>query len=116
MNDSTKVPIGVTSIVGWTTAALAAVPLIVKTIQEGTAAFQIGGPEKWIALFGIVSLALTQLGRYLQAAIQAKPAPEPEQYLPDTEVDVAVDTEPDAPPADAGGEARLPADDPDAAP
>ena len=68
----TAVPIGITTKVGWGTALLALIPLIVKSIEEGTAASVVGGPEKWLAIFGIVIGAITQIFRYVQAAIQAK--------------------------------------------
>lgn len=61
----TKVSIGVTSIVGWATAVLACLPIIIKSIEEGTVAFN--GPEKYLAILGIVTAAVTQIGRYLQA-------------------------------------------------
>jgi len=68
----TNVPIGITTQLGWGTAVLALVPLIVKAIEEGSASFAVGGPEKWLAIFGIVIGAITQIGRYVQAAIKAK--------------------------------------------
>lgn len=59
------VAIGPTTVVGWLTALLGCLPIIVKTIEEGTVAFN--GPEKWLAVIGVVSLAVTQIGRYLQS-------------------------------------------------
>lgn len=61
----TTVAIGPTSIVGWITAVLGLLPIIVKSVEEGAVAFS--GPEKYLALLGIISLAITQIGRYLQS-------------------------------------------------
>jgi hypothetical protein len=66
----TSVPIGITSILGWLTALLAALPIIIKSIEEGAVAF--GGPEKWLAIISIVAGAITQIGRYAQAHAQIK--------------------------------------------
>jgi hypothetical protein len=62
-----KVNIGITTIVGWLTALAAAIPLVVKAIEEGSTAAAINGPEKWLAILSVVSLAITQIGRYFQA-------------------------------------------------
>jgi drug/metabolite transporter (DMT)-like permease len=62
---NTQVKIGTTTVVGWATALLGALPIIVKSIEEGEVAFH--GPEKYLALLSVVSLAVTQLGRYAQA-------------------------------------------------
>lgn len=61
----TSVSVGATSILGWGSAILALLPVIVKSIETGTVAFQ--GPEKWLAIAGIIFGAITQIGRYLQA-------------------------------------------------
>ena len=61
----TSVSIGVTSIGGWLAAILGLLPVIVKSIEEGSIA--IGGPEKWLAIAGIIFGAITQIGRYMQA-------------------------------------------------
>lgn len=66
----TKVSIGPTTLVGWLGAVLALLPVIVKSIEEGAVAF--GGPEKWLAIAGIVLAAVTQIGRYLQAHAQIR--------------------------------------------
>jgi predicted AAA+ superfamily ATPase len=62
---NTSVKIGATTIVGWVTALLGALPIIIKSVEEGQVAFH--GPEKYLALLSVVSLAITQLGRYAQA-------------------------------------------------
>jgi hypothetical protein len=61
----TSVSIGATSVIGWVTALLGLMPVIVKSVEEGAVAFN--GPEKWLAIAGIVIGAITQIGRYLQA-------------------------------------------------
>jgi hypothetical protein len=61
----TSVSVGATSVLGWMAALLGLAPTIVKSIEEGTVAF--GGPEKWLAIAGIIFGAITQIGRYLQA-------------------------------------------------
>jgi hypothetical protein len=74
----TKVSIGITSIIGWLTAIAGAIPIIVKLLEEGQAGVKLEGPEKWAAIFAVVSLAITQLGRYLQAhALILNPAATP---------------------------------------
>jgi hypothetical protein len=60
-----KVSIGSTTIVGWVSAILALVPTIVKAVETGSTA--LNGPEKYLAVTGIVIGAITQIGRYLQA-------------------------------------------------
>lgn len=61
----TKVAVGTTSIIGWVTALLGCLPIIIKSVEEGSVAF--GGPEKWLAILGIATGLVTQIGRYLQA-------------------------------------------------
>lgn len=63
----TNVSIGITSVIGWLTAVAGVIPIIVKLLEEGQAGLKLEGPEKWAAIFAVVSLAITQLGRYLQA-------------------------------------------------
>lgn len=72
----TKVSIGITSVIGWLTAVAGMIPIVVKLLEEGQAGLKLEGPEKWAAIFAVVSLAITQLGRYLQAhaLILAPPA------------------------------------------
>jgi hypothetical protein len=74
-SDHTKVSIGPTSIAGWATAVAAMIPVIVKAIEEGKASFVVGGPEKWLAIFGIVIAAVTQIGRNAQSVAQVRAAP-----------------------------------------
>jgi len=62
-----KVSIGVTTIIGWLVFVGGCIPLIVKLLEEGVSAYKIGGTEKWAAIIAVVSLAVTQLGRYFQA-------------------------------------------------
>jgi hypothetical protein len=60
-----KVSIGSTTIVGWSSALLALLPTIIKAVETGSVA--LAGPEKYLAITGIVVGAITQIGRYLQA-------------------------------------------------
>jgi hypothetical protein len=70
-----KVTIGITSVIGWLTALAGAIPIIVKLLEEGQAGLKLGGPEKWAAIISVVALAVTQLGRYLQAHALVKLLP-----------------------------------------
>ncbi len=63
----TDIKIGITSVIGWLTAAVAAIPVIVQILEEGNAAVAINGPTKWAAIISVISLAITQIGRYAQA-------------------------------------------------
>jgi hypothetical protein len=74
-----KVSIGITSVIGWLTAIGGVIPIVVKLLEEGQAGLKLEGPEKWAAIIAVVSLAITQLGRYLQAhaLIQVTPPPLP---------------------------------------
>jgi hypothetical protein len=60
-----KVSIGSTTIVGWLSALLALFPTIIKAVETGSVA--LAGPEKYLAIGGIIVGAITQIGRYLQA-------------------------------------------------
>ena len=60
-----KVSIGSTTIVAWITAALAMLPTIIKSVEEGIVAYQ--GPEKWLAIYAIVAALASFIGRYAQA-------------------------------------------------
>jgi hypothetical protein len=60
-----KVSIGLTTIIGWTSALFALLPTVIKAVESGTTA--LAGPEKYLAIGGIVVGAITQIGRYLQA-------------------------------------------------
>lgn len=60
-----KVSIGVTSVIGWVTGAVALLPLLVKDLEAGKAA--LGSGEKYAAIAGVVALAITQIGRYAQS-------------------------------------------------
>lgn len=64
---NTKVSIGITTVVGWLTALGGVIPILVKLLEEGASALAVGGTEKWAAIVGLVSLAVTQIGRYLQS-------------------------------------------------
>lgn len=61
----TTVAIGPTTIVGWISAVLGLLPIVVKSVEEGAVA--LAGPEKYLAIFGIVMAGITQIGRYLQS-------------------------------------------------
>lgn len=63
---NTEVSVGITTVIGYLTTALAALPIIIKTIEEGAVAFQ--GPEKYLAILSIVVGGITTLGRMIQAA------------------------------------------------
>ncbi len=62
-----KVSIGITTIIGWIVAAGGALPILVKLLEEGDKGLTLAGPEKYAAILSIVSLGITQLGRYLQS-------------------------------------------------
>lgn len=70
----TQVSIGITTVIGWLTSLLGALPIIIKLLEEGASSLQVGGPEKWAAIIAVVSLAVTNLGRYFQAAAKAHKA------------------------------------------
>jgi hypothetical protein len=61
----TSVSIGATTVVGWVTAALALLPSVIESIKVDEVA--LNGPNKWLAIAGIVIGAVTQIGRYAQA-------------------------------------------------
>jgi hypothetical protein len=60
-----KVPVGISTIIGYLTLALGLLPIVIKTIEEGQVAFN--GPEKWLAIGGIIMGAITAIGRYIQS-------------------------------------------------
>ncbi len=60
-----KVSVGPSSIAGWGAAVVGLAPIIVKSIEAGQIAYR--GPEKLAAIAGIVALAITQIGRYVQS-------------------------------------------------
>jgi len=62
---NTQVPVGSTSVIGWVGGLLGLVPTIVTDIESGVVDFN--GPQKYLAIGGLVLLAITQIGRYLQA-------------------------------------------------
>jgi hypothetical protein len=65
-----KVAIGPTTWVGWVTMAVGLLPSLVKTVESGVVSFH--GPEKYLALAGIIAGSITNAGRYLQAHAQIK--------------------------------------------
>lgn len=67
----TSVPIGITTVIGWLVSLGGAIPIVVKLLEEGQAGLSLAGPEKWAAIISVVSLAVTNLGRYWQAAHKA---------------------------------------------
>lgn len=67
----TKVSFGVTSIIGYLTAALAAIPIVIQALEEGLVAFRTSG---WLGVFVVVTTAVTTLVRGLQAAAKAHAA------------------------------------------
>jgi hypothetical protein len=62
-----QVSVGITTIIGYLVAFAGAVPMIVKLLEEGQKGLTLAGPEKWAAILSVVSLAVTQIGRYIQA-------------------------------------------------
>jgi hypothetical protein len=67
MQAQPKVSVGITTIIGWLTAIGGAIPIVVKLLEEGQKGLTLAGPEKWAAILAVVSLGITQIGRYLQA-------------------------------------------------
>jgi hypothetical protein len=63
----TKVSIGITTIIGYLVFAAGVIPILISLLETGSSDLSISGPEKWSALIALVSLAVTQIGRYLQA-------------------------------------------------
>ena len=68
-----NVKVGASSYIGWISAFLALLPVIVKSVEEGSVAFN--GPEKWLAIAGIAIGLVTQIGRYVQAHALIKNPP-----------------------------------------
>jgi hypothetical protein len=66
----TKVKLGLTSIVGYLTMAGGALPIVIKTLDEGNAA--LGKPEAALALLAIVVGGVTTLVRGWQAQAKVK--------------------------------------------
>lgn len=66
---SVSVSVGITTIIGWLTAVGGAIPIVVKLLEEGQKGLTLAGPEKWGAILSVVALGITQLGRYIQAAV-----------------------------------------------
>ncbi len=64
-----SVSVGLTSIIGWLTAIGGAIPIVVKLLEEGQKGLALSGPERWGAILGVIALAITQLGRYVQSAV-----------------------------------------------
>lgn len=67
----TKVGFGWTSIIGYLSAAAAAIPIIVQAIEEGLVAFQHSG---WLGLYVVITTAVTTLIRGLQGTAKAHAA------------------------------------------
>lgn len=65
METNNTVSVGITSVIGWLTALLGLLPTIIKAVEEGQVDFN--GPQKYLAILGIASGLITQIGRYLQA-------------------------------------------------
>lgn len=66
--DITKVSFGATSIIGYLSALAAAIPIVIKAIEEGTVAFTKSG---WLGVYVVVTTAVTTLIRGLQASAKA---------------------------------------------
>jgi hypothetical protein len=73
------VSIGPTSVIGWLTAACAVTASIITAITGSSA--ELSGTGKWTAILGIVTLAITQIGRYLQALQTGTSLPTNEEEL-----------------------------------
>jgi hypothetical protein len=69
---STNVSVGPTTIAGWLTAGAGFLTAL-ATGLTGSAS-ELSGPGKWSAIIGLVALAITNIGRYVQA-VQAPGAP-----------------------------------------
>lgn len=67
----TKVGFGWTSIIGYLSAAAAAIPIVIQAIEEGLVAFTKSG---WLGVYVVVSAAITTLIRGLQASAKAHAA------------------------------------------
>jgi hypothetical protein len=64
--EAKKVSIGPTTWAGWISSFLLLAPTAVKDVEAGEVAMR--GPEKYAAIAGVIALAITQIGRYVQAA------------------------------------------------
>jgi len=62
----TNVSIGPASVLGWLAAGAGLITCTVQSIETGGAL--VSGPGKWPAILGVAVLAVTNLGRQLQAA------------------------------------------------
>jgi hypothetical protein len=69
-----SVSVGITTIIGWLTAVGGLIPILVKLLEEGQKGLTLAGPEKWFAIIGVVSLGITQIGRYVQSVVVAQHA------------------------------------------
>lgn len=67
---STKVDVGISSVLGWLTFVAGEIPLAVKLLESGQQA--LASPEKYAAIAGVIAGGITQIGRYLQAHAKAK--------------------------------------------
>jgi hypothetical protein len=65
-----KVSVGISTVIGYLGALLAIIPTVVKTLEEGNVAYH--GPEKWLAVYAVVSAAVTTIGRQIQAATKRR--------------------------------------------
>lgn len=65
-----KVSVGISTVIGYLGALLAIIPTVVKTLEDGNVAYH--GPEKWLAIFAVVSAAVTTIGRQIQAALKQR--------------------------------------------
>lgn len=63
--EPTPVPVGPASWIGWLTFAGFETSALVTGINASQA--ELAGPAKWQAILGIVSLGITNAGRYFQA-------------------------------------------------
>jgi hypothetical protein len=69
---ATSVKVGITTIIGYLVFIAGLIPILVKLLESGVQAVNLSGPERYSAIVSLVSLAITQIGRYAQAHAKIK--------------------------------------------
>ncbi len=69
--DPTKVSFGPTSIIGYLSGLAAAIPLIIKAIEDSSTAASVAGGNKYLAIYSVVAVAVTTIVRGFQAGMKA---------------------------------------------
>jgi hypothetical protein len=64
-----KISIGPATIIGIVTAIPGAINIVLKVVQEGQG-ITVTGPDKWLALFTLVSGGIVLLASYAQATAE----------------------------------------------